>query len=118
MDKEKLGQKPAFSKSAFYHPDGDADPPQDGMSKRFYTACAAMFIPSDIINSMINLMDEDMEEDENGFYIKDREGNYYIPSDITVFRKNPHTTYKIKSTYEHRLVRAWYKIVDELIKQE
>jgi hypothetical protein len=42
MDTEKLGQEPAFAKSAFYHADGGVDSPNEGMSKRFYAACAAM----------------------------------------------------------------------------
>ena len=42
MDKEKkLGQEPAFAKSA-YVTQYNVDPPQEGMSKRFYATCAAM----------------------------------------------------------------------------
>ena len=38
---KKLGLEPAFAKSAYVS--GTAiDPPQNGMSKRFYAACAAM----------------------------------------------------------------------------
>jgi len=33
---------PAFYKSAFYHPDGGIDPPQDGLTKREYFAAMAM----------------------------------------------------------------------------
>jgi hypothetical protein len=34
--------KPAFSKSAFYHPDGGIDAPQEGLTKREYFAGLAM----------------------------------------------------------------------------
>lgn len=37
----KLGQEPAFAKAA-YVAGSSVDPPQEGMSKRFYAACAAM----------------------------------------------------------------------------
>ena len=36
------GNEPAFSKAAFYHPDGGADSPQEGLSKREYFAAMAM----------------------------------------------------------------------------
>ena len=36
------GNEPAFSKSAFYHPEGGADNPQEGLSKREYFAAMAM----------------------------------------------------------------------------
>ena len=39
--KDLLGQEPAFAKSA-YVSGTSIDPPQDGMTKRFYAACAAM----------------------------------------------------------------------------
>jgi len=39
---EKLGQEPAFPKSAYVSNEGSIDPPQEGMSKRFYAACVAM----------------------------------------------------------------------------
>lgn len=38
----KLRQEPAFSKSAYVSNEGSIDPPQEGMSKRFYAACSAM----------------------------------------------------------------------------
>lgn len=34
--------EPAFSKSAFYHPDGGMDAPQEGLSKREYFAGLAL----------------------------------------------------------------------------
>lgn len=42
MEKDKLGQESAFAKSAYVSNEGSVDPPQEGMSKRFYAACAAM----------------------------------------------------------------------------
>jgi hypothetical protein len=39
MNKEKLGQEPAFAVAAFGNGEGIYD---SGMSKRFYAACAAM----------------------------------------------------------------------------
>ena len=37
------GNEPAFSKSAFYHPDGGIiDSPQEGLSKREYFAAMAL----------------------------------------------------------------------------
>lgn len=36
------GNEPAFSKAAFYHPDGGADSPQEGLTKREYFAAMAM----------------------------------------------------------------------------
>jgi len=36
------GNEPAFSKAAFYHPDGGVDSPQEGMSIRQYYAGLAM----------------------------------------------------------------------------
>ena len=36
------GNEPAFSKAAFYHPDGGIDRPQEGLSKREYFAAMAM----------------------------------------------------------------------------
>ena len=36
------GNDPAFSKAAFYHPDGGADSPQEGLSKREYFAARAL----------------------------------------------------------------------------
>ena len=41
-EKVKLGLEPAFAKSAFYHPDGGLDSPQEGMSKRLLIAKDAM----------------------------------------------------------------------------
>lgn len=38
---KKLGQEPAFAKSAYVN-ETAIDPPQEGISKRFYAACAAM----------------------------------------------------------------------------
>lgn len=34
--------EPAFSKAAFYHPDGGVDSPQSGLTKREYFAAMAM----------------------------------------------------------------------------
>lgn len=36
------GNEPAFSKAAFYHPEGGADNPQEGLTKREYFAAMAM----------------------------------------------------------------------------
>lgn len=36
------GNEPAFSKAAFYHPDGGVDRPQEGLSKREYFAAMAL----------------------------------------------------------------------------
>lgn len=36
------GNEPAFSKAAFYHPDGGIDSPQEGLTKREYFAAMAM----------------------------------------------------------------------------
>ena len=38
----KNGNTPAFSKSAFYHPDGGIDSPNEGLTKREYFAGLAM----------------------------------------------------------------------------
>lgn len=35
-------EKPAFSKAAFYHPDGGVDSPQTGLTKREYFAGLVM----------------------------------------------------------------------------
>jgi hypothetical protein len=40
--KKTIAESPAFSKSAFYHPDGGLDKPEDGMTKREYFAAVAM----------------------------------------------------------------------------
>ena len=53
MNKEKIGQEPAFS--AFQ---GEMHSTQIGMSKRFYAACAAMqgMLSSDIImNTVVDI---------------------------------------------------------------
>lgn len=36
------GNEAAFSKAAFYHPDGGIDNPQEGLTKREYFAAMAM----------------------------------------------------------------------------
>lgn len=36
------GNEPAFSKAAFYHPEGGIDSPQEGLTKREYFAAMAM----------------------------------------------------------------------------
>jgi hypothetical protein len=36
------GNSPAFSKAAFYHPDGGINPPNDGLTKREYFAAMAL----------------------------------------------------------------------------
>lgn len=36
------GNEPAFSKAAFYHPEGGIDSPQSGLTKREYFAAMAM----------------------------------------------------------------------------
>lgn len=36
------GNEPAFSKAAFYHPDGGADSPQEGLTIRQHFAAMAM----------------------------------------------------------------------------
>ena len=41
-NKTKNGDLPAFSKAAFYHPDGGSDSPNDGVTKREYFAAMAM----------------------------------------------------------------------------
>ena len=110
--KAKLGQEPAFAKSAFAQ-DGAVDSPQEGMSKRFFAACAAMKLPAELIN--VEFEDEDFIEDETGKYIKDEVTNSYFRT--TSYKKNS-TTYSIKTTPEYRLVRQLYRIADELLKQE
>lgn len=108
--KEKLGQDPAF---ATFH--GDMHSTQVGMSKRFYAACAAMQLSTEQLDT--SLLDEDMEEDMNGYYIKSETyGNYYVPSHSLIDYKR--YSVKKESTPEQRLVRAFYKIADELLKQE
>ena len=42
MAKETKANDPAFSKSAFYHPDGSYDLPENGLTKREYFAGIAM----------------------------------------------------------------------------
>lgn len=37
-----IGSEPAFFKSAYVSNEGSIDPPQQGISKRFYAACAAI----------------------------------------------------------------------------
>jgi hypothetical protein len=40
--KKTIAESPAFPKSAFYHPDGGLDKPEDGMDMREYFAAVAM----------------------------------------------------------------------------
>lgn len=40
--KKTYADSPAFPKSAFYHPDGGMDRPEDGVSTREYFAAVAM----------------------------------------------------------------------------
>jgi len=40
--KKTIAESPAFPKSAFYHPDGGLDKPEDGMDMRQYYAGVAM----------------------------------------------------------------------------
>ena len=102
MGKQKLIQKPAFPLT-----DGNTFA-EDGMSKRFYAACAAMV--RDDINT--ELRDEDMVEDKNGYYIKSGD-NYLIPHNQRDYKR-----YSIKTSYEKRLARGLYALADELLKQE
>ena len=41
-NKETKANEPAFSKAAFYHPDGGLDSPNAGLTKREYFASMAM----------------------------------------------------------------------------
>jgi hypothetical protein len=45
----------AFSKAAFYHPEGGIDTPQEGLSKREYFAAMAMqgYIASGLMNRCV-----------------------------------------------------------------
>src|SRR5574344_476724 len=111
---DKLGQEPIFPTSVnnhyvgedvegnpiYYKPLGDT-----GMNKRFYAACAAMNLQNEQVNTL--LLDEDMVEDEKGYYIKsESDGTYYVSS----FDIDPRKKYSIKkeATYEKRLVRFYY----------
>ena len=42
MEEKTNGNDPAFSKSAFYHPDGTFDLPENGLTKREFFAAMAM----------------------------------------------------------------------------
>ena len=48
------GNEPAFSKSAFYHPDGGLDSPNAGLTKREYFAAMALqgLLPTNISQSI------------------------------------------------------------------
>ena len=110
MNDKKLGQEPAFMNLHF---NGNNSYEYNGsMSKRFFAACAAMRLQSELISTEFE--DEDMIEDEWGKYIKDKVTNSYFR---TSSKKN-RTTYSIKTTPEYRLVRQLYRIADELLKQE
>ena len=82
-----------------------------GITRRLYVACSVMNLSTKVINTC--LIDEDIIKDPKGYYYKHK-SNYYIIGDYTPGE------YSIKpeSTYEKRLVRGIYKIVDELLKQE
>ncbi len=52
------GNEPAFSKAAYYHPEGGIDSPQEGLSKREYFAAMAM---QSLITVRDNVEDRDIE---------------------------------------------------------
>lgn len=122
--KKKLGQEPAFT----YHitmVNGDKVE-SVGISKRLYIATEAMNLPSELIN--VEFTDEDMVEDENGSYIKDKSGKYIMPIShqkigkyyLQVPSTNGKKTYSIspESTPEKRLARWFFNFADEMLKQE
>ncbi|MFW6312141.1 MAG: hypothetical protein ACOC1K_07900, partial [Nanoarchaeota archaeon] len=91
----------------------------EGMSKHFFAACSAMSLPKEMIDT--SLEDEDMIEDKEGNFIKtnNRYVNVYVTDrNPTEEKRKGNTLYSVKTTYEYRIVRALYRIANEMIKQE
>ena len=59
----KNSNEPAFSKAAFYHPDGGIDPPQIGLTKREYFSGLANVNEQDYsVSTMEEILDEKIPE--------------------------------------------------------
>ena len=118
-NKKKLGHEPAYPTIASFdegvlqgsYQVGNSEAHFSGMSKRFYAACAAMKL--DVTPT---LLDSDMVEDEKGDYERFATGGYYVPQYNHKSLAAP--KFRTVTTYEHRLVREFYKIADELLRQE
>jgi len=71
--------KPAFSKSAFYHPDGGIDAPQEGLTKREYFA--------GLIIQGILASNDTKQFTDGGYQSKDQYHNRIVEASITLADK-------------------------------